>query len=219
VNPLASASFIALTRAGLGAAANAARVNRQDAATDEKASVIRVPNGLIQFSKYFSSFAKPRKLSPLASPLEVMHEGQPRSRAQLNRNNYNRSAITVNRHLDKAALHEYRWSHRRAKRPLRLIKIREVTRMSLKKKLLGLLLAIMFVPAMALAEEKNGTVSTYDKESRMLTVKGKDWEQKAKVSSSDAKDKGDLLKEGSKVKVEFDDRGGGDVRVKSLSGR
>jgi hypothetical protein len=91
--------------------------------------------------------------------------------------------------------------------------------MSLKKKLLGLLLAIMFVPAIALAEEKNGTVSTYDKESRMLTVKGKDWEQKAKVSSADAKDKGDLLKEGSKVKVEFDDRGGGDVRIKSLSGR
>jgi hypothetical protein len=53
----------------------------------------------------------------------------------------------------------------------------------------------------------------------MLTVKGKDWEQKAKVSSSDAKDKGDLLKEGAKVKVEFDDRGGGDVRIKSLSGR
>ena len=91
--------------------------------------------------------------------------------------------------------------------------------MSLKKKLLGLLLAIMFVPAIALAEEKNGTVSTYDKESRMLTVKGKDWEQKAKVSSSVAKDKGDLLKEGAKVKVEFDDRGGGDVRIKSLSGR
>ena len=92
-------------------------------------------------------------------------------------------------------------------------------RMSLKKKLLALLLALMFVPAIALAEEKNGTVSGYDKESRMLTVKGKDWEQKAKVSSSDAKDKGDLLKEGAKVKVEFDDRGGGDVRIKSLSGR
>jgi hypothetical protein len=91
--------------------------------------------------------------------------------------------------------------------------------MSFKKKLLGLLLAVMFVPAIALAEEKSGTVSSYDKESRMLTVKGKDWEQKAKVSSSDAKDKGDLLKEGSKVKVEFDDRGGGDMRVKSISGR
>ena len=72
--------------------------------------------------------------------------------------------------------------------------------MSLKKKLLGLLLAIMFVPAIALAEEKNGTVSTYDKESRMLTVKGKDWEQKAKVSSSDAKDKGDLLKKDPRSK-------------------
>jgi hypothetical protein len=51
----------------------------------------------------------------------------------------------------------------------------------------------------------------------MVTVKGKDWEQKAKVSSEDAKAKADLLKEGTKVKVMFDDRGGGDVRVKSLS--
>jgi hypothetical protein len=50
-------------------------------------------------------------------------------------------------------------------------------------------------------------------------IKGKDWEQKAKVSSGVAKDQAALLKEGTKVKVEFDDRGGGDVRVKSLSGR
>jgi hypothetical protein len=53
----------------------------------------------------------------------------------------------------------------------------------------------------------------------MVTVKGKDWEQKAKVSSKDAEAAKDLLKEGAKVKVEFDDRGGGDVRVKSLMGR
>ena len=54
---------------------------------------------------------------------------------------------------------------------------------------------------------------------RMLTIKGKDWEQKAKVSSKDADDKKDLLKDDAKVKVEFDDRGGGDIRVKSISPR
>ena len=42
----------------------------------------------------------------------------------------------------------------------------------------------------------------------------------AKVSSSAAKDHADLLKERAKVKVEFDDRGGGeDVRVKSINPR
>jgi hypothetical protein len=51
----------------------------------------------------------------------------------------------------------------------------------------------------------------------MVTVKGEDWEQKAKVPSKVAEEKADLLKEGTKVKVEFDDRGGGDVRVKSLT--
>ena len=91
--------------------------------------------------------------------------------------------------------------------------------MTLKKQLIGLVLALALVPAAAFAQEKNGTVSGYDKESRMVTVKGKDWEQKAKVSSGDAKDKADLLKDGTKVKVVFDDRGGGDVRVKSIEGR
>lgn len=90
--------------------------------------------------------------------------------------------------------------------------------MTLKKKLVGLLLALILAPAIAFAEEKSGTISAYDKESRTVTIKGKGWEQKAKVSSSVAKDKGDLLKDGTKVKVEFDDRGGGDVRVKSISG-
>lgn len=89
--------------------------------------------------------------------------------------------------------------------------------MMLRKQLVALLLTLTLIPAFALAQEKNGTVQGYDAESRMLTVKGKDWEQKAKVSSADAKDKLDLLKEGAKVKVEFDDRGGGDVRVKSLT--
>jgi hypothetical protein len=89
----------------------------------------------------------------------------------------------------------------------------------LKKQVIAILIALALVPALALAEEKNGTVSGYNQESREIVVKGKDWEQKAKVSNADAKDKADLLKEGQKVKVEFDDRGGGDVRVKSISGR
>jgi hypothetical protein len=91
--------------------------------------------------------------------------------------------------------------------------------MSLKRKVLGLLFGLMLVPTMALAEEKNGTISAYNKESRMVTVKGKNWEQKAKVSSADAKEHADLLKEGTKVKVEFEERGKNDVRVKSLSKR
>lgn len=91
--------------------------------------------------------------------------------------------------------------------------------MMLRKHIVAAILTVTLAPAFALAEEKNATVSGYDKESRMVTVKGKDWEQKAKVSSADAKDKLDLLKEGAKVKIEFDDRGGGDVRVKSISGR
>ncbi|HXF75202.1 MAG TPA: hypothetical protein VNN13_03845 [Methylomirabilota bacterium] len=91
--------------------------------------------------------------------------------------------------------------------------------MSLKRQVLGLALALALVPAAAYAQEKNGTIAAYDKESRMVTVKGKDWEQKAKVSSADAKDKAELLKEGTKVKVLFEDRGGGDVRVKSIEGR
>ena len=91
--------------------------------------------------------------------------------------------------------------------------------MKLKNQVLGVLLAAALVPAVSFAQEKNGTISGYDKESRMVTVKGKDWEQKAKVSSSDAKEKADLLKDGTKVKVMFDDRGGGDVRVKTIEGR
>jgi hypothetical protein len=97
-------------------------------------------------------------------------------------------------------------------------KRKEVKKMAFNKQVLGLLLALVLTPAVSYAQDKNGTVSAYDKESRMVTVKGKDWEQKAKVSSEDAKAKADLLKEGTKVKVMFDDRGGGDVRVKSLSG-
>ena len=91
--------------------------------------------------------------------------------------------------------------------------------MKLRKQIIALFLALMLVPVFALAQEKNGTISSYDTDSRMVVIKGKDWEQKAKVSSAAAKDQADLLKEGAKVKVEFDDRGGGDVRVKSLGSR
>ena len=91
--------------------------------------------------------------------------------------------------------------------------------MRMKRQVLGALLALALAPAVSYAQEKNGTVSGYDKESRMVTVKGKDWEQKAKVSSDAAKEKADLLKDGTKVKVMFDDRGGGDVRVKTIEGR
>jgi hypothetical protein len=90
-------------------------------------------------------------------------------------------------------------------------------------KLGSLIVAVVFslitISGLALAQEKNGTISAYDSGSRMVTIKGKDWEQKAKVSSKDADAQKDALKEGAKVKVEFDDRGGGDIRVKSISPR
>jgi hypothetical protein len=90
-------------------------------------------------------------------------------------------------------------------------------------KLGSLIVAVVFslvaISGLALAQEKNGTVSAYDSKDRMVTIKGKDWEQKAKVSSKDAEAQKDLLKDGAKVKVEFDDRGGGDIRVKSISPR
>ena len=91
--------------------------------------------------------------------------------------------------------------------------------MTVKKQLLGVALALALAPVAGFAQEKAGTIAGFDKESRMVTVKGKDWEQKAKVSSGDAKDKADLLKDGTKVKVVFDDRGGGDVRIKSIDAR
>lgn len=91
--------------------------------------------------------------------------------------------------------------------------------MKVRNQVMGIFVALALVPAASFAQDKNGTISGYDKESRMVTVKGKDWEQKAKVSSADAKDKAELLKDGTKVKVLFDDRGGGDVRVKSIDGR
>jgi hypothetical protein len=86
-------------------------------------------------------------------------------------------------------------------------------------KVATLLLALVLFPALSIAQEKKGTVSAYDPGTRMVTIKGKDWEQKAKVPSKLAEEKADLLKEGAKVTVEFEDRGGGDVRVKALTGR
>ncbi|HEY6367665.1 MAG TPA: hypothetical protein VI585_23055 [Candidatus Binatia bacterium] len=91
--------------------------------------------------------------------------------------------------------------------------------MKITAQVAALIFAVALIPGLAFAQEKNGTISGYDADSRMVTVKGKDWEQKAKVSSKDAEAQKDLLKEGAKVKVEFDDRGGGDVRVKSLMSR
>jgi hypothetical protein len=92
--------------------------------------------------------------------------------------------------------------------------------MTFKKQLTGLGLALLLAPAVGLAQAaKIGTISAYDKESRMVTVKGKDWEEKAKVSSEDAKAKADLLKEGTQVKVTFEHRSGGDVRVKIIEPR
>ena len=79
--------------------------------------------------------------------------------------------------------------------------------------------SLVAISGLAFAEEKKGTISSYDAGSRMVVIKGKDWEQKAKVSSKDAEAKKDMLKDGTKVTVEFDDRGGGDVRVKNISPR
>jgi hypothetical protein len=95
---------------------------------------------------------------------------------------------------------------------------KEVKRMKIGSTIAALVFSIM-IAGVALAQEKNGTVSSFDADSRMVVIKGKDWEQKAKVSSKDADGKKDLLKDGAKVKVEFEDRGGGDVRVKSISPR
>lgn len=85
--------------------------------------------------------------------------------------------------------------------------------MKLRKLALAFFLTLILVPAVGYAQEKNGTITRYDAESRMVTIKGKDWEQTVKVRSSLAKEKADLLKEGTKVKVEFD------VGIKSLSPR
>ena len=91
--------------------------------------------------------------------------------------------------------------------------------MKLGSLIVAAVFSLVAISGLAFAQEKNCTVSGYDAGSRMLTIKGKDWEQKAKVSSKDADAKKDLLKADAKVKVEFDDRGGGDVRVKNISPR
>jgi hypothetical protein len=91
--------------------------------------------------------------------------------------------------------------------------------MKLGSMIVAVVFSVVAISGLALAQEKNGTISSFDAGSRMVVIKGKDWEQKAKVSSKDAEAKQELLKDGTKVKVEFEDRGGGDVRVKSISPR
>ena len=91
--------------------------------------------------------------------------------------------------------------------------------MKLSSIIVAAVFSLLTMSGLAVAQEKKGTISSYDSGSRMVVVKGKDWEQKAKVSSKDAEGKQDLLKDGTKVTVEFDDRGGGDVRVKNISPR
>ncbi len=91
--------------------------------------------------------------------------------------------------------------------------------MKIRAQIAAAVFALALIPGLSFAQEKKGTVSGYDAGSRMVTIKGKDWEQKAKVSSKDADAKKDVLKDGTKVTVEFDDRGGGDIRVKSINPR
>jgi hypothetical protein len=93
--------------------------------------------------------------------------------------------------------------------------------MTFKKQVIGLGLALLLAPAVGLAADepgvyKYGTITAYDKESRTVTVKGTDWEEKAKLSDAYAKEKAGLLKEGTKVKITFDSRSGGDIRVKVI---
>ena len=91
--------------------------------------------------------------------------------------------------------------------------------MKITAQLVAIIFSLTLISGLAFAQEKKGTVSDYNAKSRMVTIKGKDWEQKAKVSSKDADAQKELLKDGTKVTVEFDDRGGGDVRVKNISPR
>jgi len=96
--------------------------------------------------------------------------------------------------------------------------------MTFKKQVIGLGLALLLTPALGLAQgglnqEKIGTISAYDKASRMVTVKGEDWEEKAKVSDAVAKDKAALLKAGTKVKLTYEHRSGGDLKVEIIEPR
>ena len=92
--------------------------------------------------------------------------------------------------------------------------------MTFKKQVIGLGLALLLAPAVGLAQqpgvEKIGTISAYDKESRMVTVKGEGWEEKATVPPEYAKTKADLLKKGTQVRVRFEHRSGGDLEVKVI---
>lgn len=86
------------------------------------------------------------------------------------------------------------------------------------KKILAVLLVLMFLlPVLVLAQEK-GKVKAYDEGTRMLTVTVGDKDVKAKVSKDDAAGKKDLLKEGTKVMVEFEGEGA-NAKVKSIAPR
>ena len=89
--------------------------------------------------------------------------------------------------------------------------------MTFKKQVIGLGLALLLAPAVGLAQqEKIGTITAYDKASRMVTVKGEGWEEKATVTPEYAKTKADLLKKGTQVRVRFEHRSGGDLEVKVM---
>ncbi len=86
------------------------------------------------------------------------------------------------------------------------------------KKILAVMLVLMFLlPVIALAQEK-GKVKAYDESTRMLTVTVGDKDVKGKVSKDDAAAKKDLLKEGTKVMVEFEGEGE-KAKVKSIAPR
>ena len=88
-----------------------------------------------------------------------------------------------------------------------------------KKQVFIVLLVLLLIPVYLLAQEK-ATVKSFDPDSRMATFSGKSFGEKtAKVSKDQAANQADLLKEGAKVMIEFEDRGGGDIRVKSIAPR
>ncbi len=87
------------------------------------------------------------------------------------------------------------------------------------KKILTVLLVLVFLsPILAFAQEK-ATVLKYDPDSRAITLKVGDKEVKAKVKSAVAESQADLLKEGTKIMATLEDRGGGDIRLNKVAPR
>ena len=86
------------------------------------------------------------------------------------------------------------------------------------KKILAVLLVLVFLcPVLAFAQEK-GKVKAYDEGTRMLTVTVGDAEKVGKVGKDDAAAKKDLLKPGTKVTVTFEGEGE-KAKVKSIEAR